>query len=137
MPVGDWYTPHVEWAAEQKLVNGYGDGTFMPDAKIQRERICNIIARYLRSQGVQPGIGAARIFSDEKDMASDAIDDIYYCASLGIVNGRDDGSFDPKGEARRSEVAKMLTGMVKVLKVDDAATDEGLEITPESSGVIG
>lgn len=136
VPVGNWYTPHVEWAADQKLVNGYGDGTFMPDAKIQRERICNIIARYLRSQGVQPGLGTEKIFSDEKAMASDAIDDIYYCASLGIVNGRDDGNFDPKGEAKRSEVAKMLTGMVKVLKVDDAATDERLEITPESSKVV-
>lgn len=134
---GTWFLAPVEWAAEQKLVNGYGDGTFLPDGNITRERICNIIARYLRSQGIGAGEGGVMQFKDEESMARDAIDDIYFCASLGIVNGRDDGTFDPTGEAKRSEVAKILTGMVKVLEAEktpeepDAETEADPE--PETS----
>lgn len=127
-----WFMAHVEWAAEQKLVNGYGDGTFLPDGKITRERICNIIARYLRSQGIGAGESGVKPFQDEASMAKDAIDDIYFCASLGIVNGRDDGTFDPTGEAKRSEVAKMLTGMVKVLEPEQKADEPDAGPEPEA-----
>ncbi len=125
--VSAWYAGPVLWAAEQKIVNGIGDGTFRPDDNISRERLCNIIARYLRSQGVEAGSSGFRAFLDEKDMARDAIDDIYFCASLGIVNGRDTGEFDPKGVTKRSEAAKMLTTMIKVLehaKIADSPVEE-------------
>lgn len=128
-----WFMAPVEWAAEQKLVNGYGDGSFLPDGKITRERICNIIARYLRSQGVGAGEAGVMPFRDEASMAKDAIDDIYFCASLGIVNGRDDGTFDPTGEAKRSEVAKILTGMVKVLEAEKKSDETGTEPEEKAS----
>ena len=116
VPMNAWFAGPVVWAADQHIVNGKGDGSFGPDEPISRERICNIIARYLRGQGVESGTAGITAFLDEKDMAKDAVDDIYFCASLGIVSGRDTGNFDPKGEAKRSEVAKMLTSMIKVLE---------------------
>lgn len=110
-----WYAQNVAWAAAEGLVNGVDENNFEPEASITRERICNIIARFLRSQNVAANL-TAPLFRDEKLMSADAIDDVYYCASLGIVSGHTDGNFAPQDKATRAEVAKMLTCMVQVLE---------------------
>lgn len=119
---GDWYAREVAWAAESGIVNGVDAYNFSPNTSIERERICNIIARYLRSQNVMVGDTDIQ-FIDERDISLDAVDDVYYCAALGIVNGNDDGTFAPKKFATRAEVAKMLTCMAHVL--EDASNQTG------------
>lgn len=119
---GDWFAREVAWAAENGIVNGVDSFNFSPNTSIERERICNIIARYLRSQNVMVGDTELQ-FTDEYAISLDAVDDVYYCAALGIVNGNDDGTFAPQKFATRAEVAKMLTCMAHVL--EDASNQTG------------
>lgn len=51
-------------------------------------------------------VGAGAAFSDSKDIANkDAVEKMV---SLNIINGRDDGTFDPTGIVTRAEMAKMI-----------------------------
>src|SRR5699024_4787909 len=37
-----WYTKAITWAADNKIVNGYGDGVFAPNDNITREQLAAI-----------------------------------------------------------------------------------------------
>lgn len=47
-------------------------------------------------------------FTDAKDIAPYAGDAVAWAVANGIVNGRDDGSFDPKANVTRAELVVML-----------------------------
>ena len=46
VPAGEWYTPGVERAAANKIVLGFGDGTFGPTKPVTREQLAAILYRY-------------------------------------------------------------------------------------------
>ena len=48
-------------------------------------------------------------FTDNADIAAWAADDVKVAVSLGIINGMDDGSFQPKANATRAQAATMLS----------------------------
>ena len=47
VPDGTWYTQAVNWAAENGIVQGNGEGMFLPDALITRQDMCTMMARYV------------------------------------------------------------------------------------------
>lgn len=110
VPAGAWYTAAVDWATQSGIINGMGDGTFCPDEPIRREHVCNILARYLRNRGVAQGPSVSQ-FKDHGSIAQDARDNVYYCASLGLINGMGDGTFCPAEMATRAQMAKILVCM--------------------------
>ena len=110
-----WYATAVAWAAENGIVNGKGDGScFAPGESIRREHVCNIVARYLRSKGVEMG-EITMTFADEGDMEATSVENVYFCVSLGIINGKGDDLFDPQTSATRAEIAKILVKTAEVL----------------------
>ena len=52
VPAGQYYAQAVGWASSVGVVNGYGDGTFQPDAPITREQMAAILCRYAQYKGV-------------------------------------------------------------------------------------
>ena len=48
---GEWDTDAITWAAENKIVEGYGDGTFGPEDSITREQFATILYRYAKYKG--------------------------------------------------------------------------------------
>lgn len=105
-----WYAAAVDWATQSGLINGMGDGTFCPDEPIRREHVCNILARYLRNRNVAQGPSVSQ-FKDHGSIETSARDNVYYCASLGLINGMGDGTFCPAQMATRAEMAKILVCM--------------------------
>ena len=106
---GQWYTDAVIWAAENKLVEGYGDGSFKPTADITREQLATILYRYAWSKG-QGFTGAWYFLLDYPDAAeiSEWADEaMHWCVMKGIINGKD-GKLVPGGAASRAETATML-----------------------------
>ena len=47
VPAGKWYTGAAKWAVDNKILSGYSDGTFRPNAKITREEMCVIMSNYI------------------------------------------------------------------------------------------
>src|SRR5699024_9976965 len=51
VPSGMWYTRAVNWAAQQGISSGYGDGRFGPDDSVTREQLAVILYRYAKYKG--------------------------------------------------------------------------------------
>ena len=56
---GLWYSEAVEWAAENGIVKGYGDGTFGPVDAVTLEQLAAIMERYAGFKGYPLAEGAA------------------------------------------------------------------------------
>lgn len=106
----EYYAPYIGWAAENGIVDGYGDGLFGPNDPITREQAAKIILNYEKTQGKGPvGQWAIRLDYTDLDQISDwAVEGIMYCTMKGIMQGNDDGSFAPQSEMTRAETAAIL-----------------------------
>jgi len=52
-----WYAEAVGWAASNKVVTGYADGTFRPNAAVTREQAAAILYRYAQSKSIDVSVG--------------------------------------------------------------------------------
>lgn len=56
-------------------------------------------------------------FADDAEIADYAKEAVYYLKDLGIINGRGDNLFEPKGTATRAEAAKIIYNVL--IKVNE------------------
>ncbi len=112
--MGSWYGPYVAWASQSGIVNGYGDGTFLPNASISREQMAVIIMRYAKFCGVTlPEKAPQAAFDDDSLFGDWAKDSVYNAQKTGLISGRPDNTFDPKGTATRAEVCTVIYRYIK------------------------
>ena len=106
---GQWYTNAVTWAAENKIVEGYGDGTFKPNKDVTREELAAILYRYAQSKG--KGFSGAWMFlldyPDASEVSSWADEAMHWMVMNEIIKGKE-GKLVPGGDASRAEAATML-----------------------------
>ena len=109
VPYGMWYADAVKWAADNKLVNGYGDGKFGPEDIITREQLALILSKYERFAGmIPPDILPAKEFADWNDISDWAKNAVRALTAQGVIGGKPNNLFDPAGEATRAEFAALL-----------------------------
>lgn len=106
----EYYAPYVAWASSNGIVEGNGDGTFTPDENITREQMAKIFLDYYRYIGEVPeGAWAIALEYGDIDQISDwAVEGVMFCTLQGLLEGKENNMFDPKGNALRSEVATVL-----------------------------
>ncbi len=109
---GTWYTDAVAWAAENNVVNGMGDGTFAPDAKITREQLTTVLFRYAQFKQKDEGTRAPlEPFADQAKVSEWALEGMQWAVSKGIINGineEDKTNLQPQGNATRAQIATVL-----------------------------
>lgn len=110
VPADQWYTDGVLWAQQNDIVSGYGDGRFGTNDPITREQVAAILWRY---EG-RPQVGKDAEFADAAQISSYALEAVDWARANGIVNGKGNNRFDPKGNATRAEVAAMLMNYHKL-----------------------
>lgn len=112
--ISKYYYEAVRWASANGIVNGITDTEFGPDNLINREQICTMLVRLADRMGILIDSNNESVtFTDNSDIGRFAVNYVYLCQRAGIVNGYDDGSFKPKKNATRAEVAKILTIFTK------------------------
>ena len=107
---GKWYTDAVIWAAENKIVEGYGNGTFRPAADITREQLATILYRYAQYKGEDVSVGEDTnilSFEDAFEWSDWSVKALQWAVGSGIINGKD-GKIVAKGNASRAEAATMI-----------------------------
>ncbi len=106
----EYYAPYIAWASSNGIVEGNGDGTFTPDENITREQMAKIFLDYYRYIGEGPeGAWAIALEYGDVDQISDwAVEGVMFCTLQGLLEGKENNMFDPKGNALRSEVATVL-----------------------------
>lgn len=111
---GAYYAEAVAWAAENGIVNGFGDGRFAPDDAITREQLAAILYRYSRYCGQSTAATASLdSFSDVASVSGYAREALVWAYEAGIVRGTSDNRINPIGFATRAEAAAMLHRYLK------------------------
>ncbi|RAU99864.1 S-layer homology domain-containing protein [Paenibacillus sp. YN15] len=107
-----YYAKYVAWAADNRIVSGFEDGSFAPDQAISREQLAVIFANYIKFAGIDLTLlyadAAAEQFADADSISPWAADSVRLARQAGIVQGREDNRFDPKGTATRAEVTAII-----------------------------
>ena len=106
----EYYATAIDWAAKNKIVLGYGDGTFGPNDLITREQLAAIWYRYQQyKRAVAEGdLDAELTFADAAQISDYAVDAVKFCFKKGILTGKENNILDPAGSATRAEVATVL-----------------------------
>ena len=102
---GTWYEKAVIWGYQKGVINGTSETTFSPDASVTREQMVTMLYRY---SGAGEPDGSLDQFSDAARVSPYAVPAVIWAVQNGIVNGMGDGTFSPKGEATRAQLAKIL-----------------------------
>ncbi|QAY65135.1 S-layer homology domain-containing protein [Paenibacillus protaetiae] len=106
---GVWYTDAVAWAADQGIVTGYTTSRFGPSDPITRQDFTVILSRLAAMYHLDLKPAAqGQPFADDSLISGYAKDAVYQLQAAGIIGGKENHQFDPKGRATRAEAAKML-----------------------------
>lgn len=106
----DWYADGVAWAAENGIVNGYGDGQFGPNDSVTREQFIVMLWRYVGSpEANDHGLS----FTDADQVNSYALEALCWAVENGVLSGNDSGQLVPGGTATRAEAAQMLKNFLE------------------------
>ena len=110
VPDGKWYTDGVEWAAENGIVNGYGNGQFGPTDEVTREQFAAILYRYAGFKGYDVCIDENTnylSYNDVFDIAEYARLPMFWAIENDMILDTD-GDLRPAEAALRWEVAAAI-----------------------------
>lgn len=96
---GSTFEKAISWAVETGVVKGYSDTLFLPNQKITREQMCQILANY---GGLTPKEDSAP-FADDSRISGWAKNAVYACRDNGLINGVGGNRFNPLGSATRAQ----------------------------------
>lgn len=99
-----WYYGYIATAAELGVVNGIENDFFGVGYNISRQDICTLIYRAFYD-GETSEDAPCGDFGEVSDYAKNAVSVMY---KNGILQGDDDGNFNPKNNASRAEVAAVF-----------------------------
>lgn len=102
-----WYAPYVAAAQAAGIVQGISETAFGVGQPVTREDAACMLARALELARAEPEREKA-VFSDQSEIADYAVDSVSYLASLGMINGDENGRFRPRQPVTRAEMAKLL-----------------------------
>ena len=110
---GEWYEAGREWA----MKNGISDGTD-PMGNITREQLASMLYRYAKHAGEVVTTKEERLeqFKDNAAISDYAVQAMSWAVGEGIINGNDDGTLNPDGNAQRVHAAQMLMNFDKIMK---------------------
>ena len=106
-----WYADAVVWAAENGIVDGYGNGNYGPDDSITREQLATILYRYAQYKDYDVSVGEdTDIFSytDAQEISEYAVPAMRWACGSGVIRGVTESLLAPGNQATRAQTAAML-----------------------------
>lgn len=115
----DWWYNAVVWAAQNEVVSGYGDGTFLPKQNISRQEFAQMLFNYAKFKEYDlTATGDLSKFPDGEDVEAWAKTAMQWANGNELINGHDNGTLEPKGTTTRGQAASIL------MKFDQTFTDK-------------
>ena len=110
----DWYGPYVAWAAEYGVTLGFDDGSFHPGDHINREQMAVMLFRYMNAAGINLNAEVREPFTDENTISDWAVEAVNNLRDMGLMNGRGDNCYEPKGTATRAEICAVVYRLMEM-----------------------
>ena len=103
----NWSATYIASAKANGLIKGVSENEFAPLSAVTREDIAVILYRATLLAGKTYETKKEN-FTDFDDVSDYAKEAVAYMAGTGIINGFEDGSFNPKAPATRAQAAKLI-----------------------------
>ncbi|GEM_PF-3388840 len=113
-----YYAKSIAWAAEAGIVAGVADDRFAPDTEITREQLAVIFMNYAKFAEIDltKTTDETTDFADIDEISSWAKSSVTEAQKAGLVSGKENNLFDPKGTATRAEVAAILVRLLDIIE---------------------
>ena len=102
-----WAYKFIASAKKTGLMNGFSDTHFAPLSAVTREDLALILYRATVREGKKYEVKKSD-FTDYEQISDYAVDAVEYMAGAKIINGFEDGSFNPKAHATRAQAAVLI-----------------------------
>ncbi|TDQ37202.1 S-layer homology domain-containing protein [Aureibacillus halotolerans] len=123
-----WAYSNIQQLAQEKIINGFPDNSFRPEASITRAQAAIML---VREKGITPG-GS----TDFNDVSSShyASKEIAAAVDAGLLNGRSETTFAPDAPLTRAELSALL---VRAYNVGDDPAGTSFPDVPASHWAKG
>jgi len=113
----EYYMAYAEWASENGIVDGIGQGKFAPDTFITREQMAVILYRYSQYKDYDTTQGGMTIreFEDYESISEYALHAMAWTVNTGLIQGSEN-NLSPKQSATRAQVATILMSFIQMVK---------------------
>jgi hypothetical protein len=101
---GHWAQEAIRQARLLGIVDGYSNGTFLPNASVTRAEFAVMLTKALGLEGGKPQYE----FTDREAIGDWAADAVSSAVQAGILSGYEDGSFRPGDRLTRAELATLI-----------------------------
>lgn len=112
------FAPYISAAYESGIINGVGNGKFMPEKNVTREEISIMISRLDNIPDITSQVNFQDIKSDYKYISN--IRKVY---GNNILDGYPDNTFRPYNNATRAECAKIILKTMYIADTTSKNTD--------------
>lgn len=110
-----YYLPYIQWANTSGIVNGISSEEFAPDMEISREQMAVMLLNYIKAMNIDlTKLNEENNFADTDEMSAWATEAVKAIQMSGILSGKPDNKFDPKGIATRAEVSSVLRKFIEL-----------------------
>lgn len=110
-----YYASSIDKAVQLGLIQG-SDGKFRPNDVITREEAAVVLQKLVQykagSQASNSGVTAS--FKDMTTVSEWAKQAVSELKAKGVLDGKGDNNFDPRGKVTRAEIAKLLYGIINL-----------------------
>lgn len=113
VPPGSWYGRYVDTMSSLGIVNGVSDTSFEPDSYVTREDMAVMAYRALGARNIDISASEAADFADFDSVSDYASEAVTAFKSSKILNGDENGNFNPKSSATRAQAAKFIYEIIK------------------------
>ena len=105
VPAGAYYADAVEWAVEEGITNGTGNGAFSPRKTVTRAEAVTFL---WRAAGSPSPTTAVSEFRDVTNRNAYYYKAVLWAVEQGITNGVGDGRFNPSGTLAYDQILTFL-----------------------------
>ncbi|MGN0962605.1 MAG: S-layer homology domain-containing protein [Clostridia bacterium] len=110
----EWFAKAVAWGTEKGIVQGYA-GKFAPQESITREQMAAMMYRYAKLTGGDVTASASLdAFSDGSSVSDWAKKEMSWAVASGLMQGHDNGTLEPKGNATRAQAGAVMQRFAKM-----------------------
>jgi len=110
---GSYYLGYVEWANKNNILKS-SNGKFTPDQGVTREQLAAILQSYAKATGFTlPKVQVENTFADNGNISASSRNAVKQVQMAGIMSGKQNNRFDPKGIVTRAEFASVLRRLVE------------------------
>lgn len=101
-----WYGQYIAYLEQYKIINGYNDGTFRPEAQITRAEFVTMCVKFYNLTGTVK-TAKSNSFKDAESTHW-AYSFINSATAIGWITGYSDGTFRPDNNITRAEVVTIV-----------------------------